>query len=364
MKRRDVLIGTGALVVATSSVIATNFYQMGSSDSYDESATASRIALSKSPDMQALIRFATLAASGHNAQPWRFHMADQQISLLPDFTRRTPIVDPDDHHLFVSLGCAAENLSLSAAACGKPGDIRFDTKGGGAVIFDFKEGASSSSALFDAIPYRRSTRTLYDGKSVSADDLQSLNAAALTSGVDMTLITDRSQIDRIRDLIIAANSVQMADKDFMNELKQWLRFNPRQAIAKSDGLYSAASGSPSLPSWLGPLMFDLVFKANTENENYARQLNSSSGIAVFVSKQADHTHWVQAGRACQRFALQATALGLKVAFMNQPIEVARFRPELAKLIGMPGRRPDIIMRFGYGPSLPLSLRRPVEAVIA
>ena len=63
------------------------------------------------------------------------------------------------------------------------------------------------------------------------------------------------------------------------------------------------------------------------------------------------------------FALQATALGLKHAFINQPVEVARLRPQLAALLGLGDRRPDLIVRFGYGPMLPRSLRRPVEAVL-
>ncbi len=58
--------------------------------------------------------------------------------------------------------------------------------------------------------------------------------------------------------------------------------------------------------------------------------------------------------------MQATALGLKRAFVNQPVEVAGLRPELA---GLPGRRPDILMRPGYGPALPFSARRPVQAVL-
>ena len=52
------------------------------------------------------------------------------------------------------------------------------------------------------------------------------------------------------------------------------------------------------------------------------------------------------GRACQRFALQATALGLRHAFVNQPVEVSRLRPELAAWVGLPGRRPDLVLRFG------------------
>ncbi len=63
-----------------------------------------------------LVRQATLAASSHNTQPWKFALAERSITILPDFTRRTPIVDPDDHHLFVSLGCATENLVHAARA--------------------------------------------------------------------------------------------------------------------------------------------------------------------------------------------------------------------------------------------------------
>ena len=148
---------------------------------------------------------------------------------------------------------------------------------------------------------------------------------------------------------------------FVSELKSWLRFSPRQALRSGDGLYSAASGNPALPEWLGPRAFDLFVTAKSENDTYARQLRSSSGIAVFVGERDDRAHWALTGRACQRFALQATALGLKHAFINQPVEVAALRPELAALIGLRGRRPDIVMRFGHGPTLPYSARRPAKA---
>jgi hypothetical protein len=84
---------------------------------------------------------------------------------------------------------------------------------------------------------------------------------------------------------------------------------------------------------------------------------------VFVGAEADPASWVQVGRACQRFALQATALGLKCAFLNQPVEVSGLRADLSALVGLPGRRPDIVMRFGRGAALPFSARRPLEAVM-
>lgn len=363
MNRRDILIGGGAVVLAGAGAAYLGHRQMGSMEEYSASVRATRSALSASPDMHELIRYATLAANGHNTQPWRFRIAERRVEILPDLTRRTPAVDPDDHHLFASLGCAVENLSLAAGATGRPGEIRFDPANDGAVVFELDGAAYASSPLFDAIPARQSTRAEYDRRPVGAADLRTLAAAAIP-GVDLILITDRPHMDRVRDLVLSGNSTQMADAAFVRELKTWLRFSPRHAIETGDGLFSATSGNPVLPSWLGPMMFDRAFKAGAENDKYAKQIQSSAGIAVFVSARDDKEHWVRAGRACQRFALQATALGLKHAFINQPVEVASLRPDLAALVGLPGRRPDIVMRFGYGAGLPFSARRPVDMVLA
>lgn len=332
-------------------------------EDYSASLAETRAALSQHPDMAELIRYATLAASGHNTQPWRFRVRKNRVEILPDFMRRTPVVDPDDHHLFASLGCAAENLALATAARGRPGHLAFNPAGAGSLELDLDGGPPTRSDLFEAIPLRQSTRALYDGRPVSAHDLSKMLGAAATPGMDLVLITERSKIESIRDLVLAGNSTQMSDRAFLDELKKWIRFSPRQASETADGLFAPTSGRPALPAWLGPHLFDLVLNADRENDKYAGQIRSSAGIAVFVSQKDDREHWVQAGRACQRFALQATVLGLKHAFLNQPVEVAHLRPELSALIGMPGRRCDLVMRFGYGPALPFSARRPVKAVL-
>ena len=364
MNRRQILTGGGAVLIAGAGATYFGLRQMGSMDEYNALVAATRAALTERPEIRDLIRYATLAASGHNTQPWRFRASETEMEVLPDFSRRTPIVDPDDHHLFVSLGCAVENLSLAAKAAGRPGDVRFDPANDGSVALSFASGAPAMSDLFQAIPLRQSTRAEFDGGTIPASDLRALSTAAEVAGVDLALITERPAVDRVRDLVVAGNTAQIADAAFVRELKGWLRFSPREAIETGDGLFSAASGSPTLPAWLGPLAFDWAFTADAENEKYTRQIASSAGIAVFVAQKEDREHWVLAGRACQRFALQATALGLKCSFINQPVEVAGLRPELAALVGLPGRRPDIVMRFGSGAPLPFSARRPVEAVLA
>jgi hypothetical protein len=363
MNRQNSLIGASAIALASGGAAYASIWQMGSMDVYNAAVAKTRARLAEAPEIRDLIRYATLGANSHNTQPWRFKVTAGSIQILPDFTRRTPAVDPDDHHLFASLGCAAENLAIAAGARGQAGELTFNAADGSSITFAPGRGTTSTSALFEAIALHQSTRTDYDGRTAGAADVAALAEAAKVAGVDVVLITDRTPSGRVRDLIIEANTAQMADPAFTLEMRSWLRFNPRQAM-NSGALFSALSGNPILPCWAAPSMFDWFFKTSSENAKYRRQIDSSAGPAFFVSAATTRESWILAGRASQRFALQATALGLKHAFVNQPVEVARFRPELAALIGLPGRRTDLVMRFGYAAALPFSARRPVDAVLA
>ena len=74
--------------------------------------------------------------------------------------------------------------------------------------------------------------------------------------------------------------------------------------------------------------------------------------------------WVEAGRCYERFALQAAALGVRNALLSQPVEVSVLRPQFANAVGLGSHRPDLVVRFGRGPEMPRSLRRPVRDVLA
>lgn len=360
LTRRKLLIGGGGLAAAGLGLAGVSFMRMGSAEDYAHAMESLRRPLGGS-DPRELVRYATLAANSHNTQPWRFRLRPGEFRILPDFSRRTPAVDPYDHHLHASLGCAAENLALAAAATGLPGELA--SMADGTAVYSYGKGPIRTSPLYHAIPRRQSTRAPFTGKAVAASDLRLLEQAAAIPGVDLILLTDRAMVGRVRDLVIAANTDQMADEAFVHELRDWVRFNPRAALERGDGLPSAASGNGAVPTWLGRTMFDFVFTPEAENGKYRAQLDTSAGVAVFFGARPDPEHWMLAGRACQRFALQATALGLKLSFINQPVEVAEYRQDLAALAGLPGRRPDIVMRFGYGPAMPMSPRRPVETVI-
>lgn len=311
---------------------------------------------------EGLVHYATLAANSHNAQAWRFRRMPDGVAILPDLSRALPVADADHHHLYASLGCAAENLMLAAGAAGRSSALSFAAEGDGRVDIALGSGGAPDP-LFDAVLARQCTRSDYGGRPVPPSDLAALEAAARVEGAEILFVIDAATVERVLELILAANTAQVSDPAFAAELRSWLRFNARAAVETGDGLFSASSGNPKLPDFLGRFMFDRFFTVKAENDRYARQVRSSAGLAVIHSERDAPAHWVQAGRCCQRFALAATALGIRHAHLNQPVEVADIRPRLQALLGLGNRRPDLVLRFGYGPLMPRSLRRPVAAVI-
>jgi hypothetical protein len=118
-----------------------------------------------------LVRYATLAANSHNTQPWQFRLSDRSILVLPDPGRGLRAVDPDDHHVFASLGCAVENMVQAARAFGLRAVPSYDVDARG-IRVDLEAGPPERTDLFDAIPHRQSTRALYDGRSVTPEHLR------------------------------------------------------------------------------------------------------------------------------------------------------------------------------------------------
>jgi len=312
--------------------------------------------------LKEIVRYVTLAPSGHNTQCWKFRIGRRSIDILPDLTRRTPVVDPDDHHLYVSLGCATENLVLAASAFGFTVNLEFDAATG-TTNARLEPSAAAVTPLFKAIPHRQCTRSDFDGAPLRNEELQLLESAGSGNGVRVLLLTEREAIEKVLEYVVQGNTLQVGKPGFVRELEQWIRFSDGEAIRAGDGLSCRVTGNPSAPRWLGAMLFRAFFRTKPENDKYARQIRSAAGIAVFVSAVDDKAHWAEAGRCYERFALQATSLGIRNAFVNQPVEESGLRPEFAKVFGLGNGRPDLVVRFGRAKEMPRSLRRPLDAML-
>lgn len=330
---------------------------------YDTTAALLRQPAPGSPMDLELIRLASLAASSHNTQPWKFLVAPDAITIRPDRTRSCPVVDPDDAHLFKSLGCAAENLVQAANARGYAAEASFDRAGQDIVVRLESSSAFGPTRLSAAIETRQCTRGTYDGQPVSSEDLAALEQAGSTAGVQCILLCGRGQIETLAAFVTRGNLAQLNDKDFRRELVSWIRFNPAAALRSRDGLAGPTTGRPPVPTPVGKLLSRVLITPEAQAHTDSKHLASSPGVAIFVTSGNDERSWMEAGRAYQRFALQAEALDVRSAFVNQPIEVPGLRREFESWLGLTHERAQLAVRFGRGPRLPYSLRRPVDDVL-
>lgn len=313
-------------------------------------------------DYTNLVRYATMSASSHNTQPWKFRLERGRILILPDLSRRCPAVDPDDHHLYASLGCAAENLLLAAQAADLRGHYSYDASKS-SVQVDLEEARPFRSPLCEVIPSRQCSRAEYDGTELSGAQLSRLEEVGRGIGVSLIVLTANEQKEQVAQYVAEGNAAQFSDPQWAEELRAWIRFNARDAVRTGDGLYGPVMGSPDVPRWLGNLFMRLAFSTERQNRKDIKHIRSSAAIAVFCSEVDDIPHWIEAGRCYERLALQAAAFGLRTAFINQPVEVSALRSQFAEFLGIGNRRPDLVVRIGRGPDMPRSLRRPVEQVL-
>ncbi len=304
-----------------------------------------------------LVRYGTLAPSTYNSQCWHFRATRSSITLLPDPHRRSPALDPDDHHLHVSLGCAAENIVQTAAALGLGSFVETGPAAGDGVTVRLELAAPSRSPMAEAIPERQTTRAAFDGKAVPAAELTQLERIARGPGVTPVFVTDHAQKRRLLDMAAAASREWRADPAKLAELRRWTRFDDASALSTLDGLAPGPAGRAALPPVLGGALFDLLAASDRQTDQLVTRVRSSAGLLAFVTAVDDRAHWVETGRAFQRFALRSTALGIRHDWVNAPTELPALRPRLGMELGEPAGRPSLLLRFGYGPARPRSLRR-------
>ncbi|PKO14373.1 MAG: hypothetical protein CVU39_15165 [Chloroflexi bacterium HGW-Chloroflexi-10] len=308
-----------------------------------------------------LVAYATQAANGHNTQPWKFTLQKSAIQIHPDYSRHLVAVDPQDRELWISLGCALENLVLAAGAAGYTTEVTYpDTNEFIQVILS--AGASQNSPLFEAIPLRQNTRSMYNSQAIPTGDLDTLQTLSLEPGISLKYFTNINERQTVEDYIVQGNMSQYADQAFLNELIEWLRFNKKEALRAMDGLFSACSGNPEVPHWLGKLFVSST-KPQQQADSDTAKLRSSSGVVVIGSAEDDRSHWVRSGQVYQRLALQMTTMNIKSAFLNQPIEVTDLRKQFQNAAGLGSTNPQLLVRYGYAEYLPRSLRRPVDKVL-
>ena len=312
-----------------------------------------------------LLRYAILAPSSHNSQPWLFHLHDICLELYADYTRACPVVDPFNRELIMSCGCALFHLRTAMRHFGCLGEVEILPEADKPeflvrlALGGESEISPEQIGLFEAIPKRRTNRQAFQPDPLPAALIIALQAAAEREGAALAFAPDQETKDHIADLIAQADALQWCNPAFRQELAKWVHPNHSK---RRDGIPGSARGISDLMSYAGPLVVRTFDMGDGEAAINHQLATGSPALGVIATERDTIRDWLAAGQALARVLLRARVEDVWASFLNQPIEVPSLRMNIPHIIGRPGF-PQAILRFGYGPEVNPTPRREVEDVM-
>jgi nitroreductase len=305
-----------------------------------------------------LLRYAILAPSARNSQPWAFSVQGNHVHLLADLRRAQAVSDPDRRELYISLGCALENLLVAAGHFGfrhavsyfpEPRQLEF------VATVSFEPGGAPSEAragaTLSAILHRHNDNGPFRPAPLPEQLRLRLMACCVEEDLRLHLTDDRHFRRWIDALTTEADRTEFADPEFRKELGYWI----------GQGVF----GAPPLTARLEKMA---VAHLNL-GEPVARQdhaiLESAALLGLICASGDSHLVHVRAGQLFERLWLTATALGVSIHPMSQTMRRKELRAAVEELLPAPGWIPQHLFRVGFSTQRDEqhTPRRPVDDVL-
>ena len=313
---------------------------------------------SSAEKLRFLLRYAILAPSGHNSQPWKFSVGKDEIHILTDETRWLQIGDPDQVNMHIAIGCALENLLIAAEHFGYGHQVtyfpRTDQQDWVATVKFLPHGKPSpfrDPALFHAISERHTNRKAYEERPIPKSDLKRLQNCCVEKDIRLHVIDDLDAKRNVNELLVRGHATMIADPAFRRENAYWL----------GQGLFN-------IPRLLTRFVQMIVPHLKINRAVFAvidsRLVMSAPALAILSARVNDRLSQVNVGQVFERVCLTATMLGFCVHPLSGAVDVPELKVQMAKLLPNPDRISQHVFRLGYAePVKSFSKRRPLHQVL-
>jgi hypothetical protein len=287
--------------------------------------------------------------------------------------------------MHIGLGCAVENMTLAALPQvnlidGLLEPMANPIRPSLVATIELAPGPRRQNELYAAIPRRHTNRAAYErGRAIPAALLDPLRALAHEDPtLKLFLFSAESDRRRLGELMVGATETIIADTTMVADSQRWFRQRRAEVEKFRDGPTLDAAG-------LSPLLTALakIAPAPSPERNHRYWLDatrdvqvSSAPILALIAVEAlyDKAQTIRAGRIWQRMHLFATAHGLAMQPINQPVELVDRQRQLARepaaaralasLVGDTKWKPTFAFRIGFPTrEVPASPRRDVRDVL-
>lgn len=310
-----------------------------------------------------LLNYALLAPSGHNTQPWLFHIEDDCVKVIFNRNRVLGFVDPDHRELIISCGAAICNFEVAARQFGLQTNVTIcpDSDTPDLLVnISLTEGKSATTeeqTLFSAIKTRQTNRSPFSQDDIVPAVLAKCIAVAARYNIQFNHCDDDKTKAVVAEIVMQGDRWQFSQPWFRTELATWLHSSRKDS---RDGMSGRRFGIPDLfTPVLGFIMrtFDIGKRVALKNSD--KILTASPVIALFSSSHDKTADWINTGRALEHCLLSLSAAGYTVSYLNQAVETKGLRNKLRLLFDSLDY-PQLMIRIGKAPPGVYSVRRSVD----
>jgi len=320
--------------------------------------------------LSAILYYASLAANGHNSQPWFVKTVNPNEWIIGvDPERRLGSIDP--HHIVAlqSIGAFSENLSVAATTFGYEAEM--DVVAAAPTDEEIIKVSLRKRVASD-YPLKRITSRMTPKHGFRNSEIKSVDVKALSAAAGGRLFYFPRGSDHakcIREGAVETFRTQVFRDEAQRESVKWFRPNDAEARKFRDGLSAEGMEVRGILGWY---FRNFVSRQDMMKASFRKKsVDHMAGLAkegggwfVMTSKENSVADSVEAGRRFESMALLARERGLGIHPMTQWLEEETGLKKIAN-----NHKPDVVesafvpqmvIRVGYLDTYPdpVSFRRP------
>jgi len=307
-----------------------------------------------------LLKYAILAPSSHNSQPWLFEINNNTIIVKKKLERCLPHADSEGFLMMFAIGCAVENLLIVADYFGFECRLKMLEDHASKVceieFINRSDKKTDSGHLIHFINKRHTNRNEYFLKMPPEDFLFEMKKLA-DDNISIHLISEEGQKRQVAEVLLDSRVKAFDNKKFRTEMALYKRNNFTKSYYGMPGFTMGFSNIISLFTGLAIKNFN-VLKVIKDKE-ISLLTNGTPILVIMGLAKKESKHVFGLGKIFQRFSLCSTKENLNTAFQAIP----GGQEKLQKIL-QTNFFPLASFRLGYSKEkIGFSPRMPVEKIM-
>jgi len=292
------------------------------------------------------LRYALLAVSANNAQPWLFVVEEECIIVKYSKRKLLPVMDPFGRSLYIGIGAAIANIVVAANHFGYSVDIEYvfdDTIIAKLRVCESQKKDSLQEEMFSSITLMKTNRNKRLDLPIPRDVIKAVESIVAVHDMRHQLVEDERGKECLGSYVATSVMNVFSNPRSRKDLAGWVRTNYTRLF---DGMPAFTKGIPDLPSIFVPTLLKYVDIGKLHARSARKMVTSAPTIIVLGSKGDTFREWVAIGQCLQQTALMATSRELAVGIFIGPVEFADLRNHVICNLGL-HFSPQIFLSIGY-----------------